>query len=435
MKNYFLASIISLILFSCGENKILNAPTNNNPSTSGAVSLVFDKTTVPNGVVTVTAVLSRSGYTPFSKSLSLHSDSSAKTIFENIPIGMWKLKIDAKNNENIVLYSGQTDLTVVEGTVTNLNLVLQPVATGTGSIKITVSWGYIPSGWIDNTTNPILKKQNTIYDGRGIGYPIVLKDDSVYRMWYLNIQNQPDSNGAMSSIGLATSNDGSIWTHYSKTPVMKPIINGWNSVIMATGPVIKEGDTYKMYYDGYGKNGVVFKIGMATSKDGIIWEQRTEPILQGSSGWENNSIGVWGVVKVNGIYYMYYHSHSIGVATSTDGITWTKYSGNPIITPSQSWERSAVGMASVIYDNGEFKMVYQNEDYSQSFGYATSKDGLNWTKDVSNPIFSRIKINNTWAQTAIAYASITKVGTQERIYYTGFVSSATDMQIGFAYKK
>jgi len=62
---------------------------------------------------------------------------------------------------------------------------------------------------------------------------------------------------------------------------------------------------------------------------------------------EKNQIGVIGVSKVGGIYYLFYlagfdgcwnqhgdsNHQSVGLATSSDGVNFTKYSGNPVLRP------------------------------------------------------------------------------------------------------
>jgi hypothetical protein len=79
------------------------------------------------------------------------------------------------------------------------------------------------------------------------------------------------------------------------------------------------------------------------------------------------------VVKKDGIYYFYYvaadgyRSHdgdarhrSIGVATSPDGIRFTKYTGNPIMThrPYDGEEEGANSAGVTLDDDGRFVMVY-----------------------------------------------------------------------------
>lgn len=88
---------------------------------------------------------------------------------------------------------------------------------------------------------------------------------------------------------------------------------------------------------------------------------------------------LWGgfafsVIKKDGIYYLYYQGssdyrtefdetvlwRSIGVATSTDGIHFTKYAGNPVITwfPNQYGEEGAVSSGITLDEKGETILFY-----------------------------------------------------------------------------
>jgi predicted GH43/DUF377 family glycosyl hydrolase len=76
----------------------------------------------------------------------------------------------------------------------------------------------------------------------------------------------------------------------------------------------------------------------------------------------------------------------IGLSTSGDGISWTKYTGNPILYPAATWEGTGIGYPSIILENDSYKMVYQNASPSNTgFGFAYSTDLINWTKDETNP--------------------------------------------------
>ncbi len=79
------------------------------------------------------------------------------------------------------------------------------------------------------------------------------------------------------------------------------------------------------------------------------WTERGTVLQSGpSNSWEEkNVIAVAGVSKVGGIYYLFYlagfdgcwnadgdsNHQSLGLATSTNGVSFTKYSGNPVLKP------------------------------------------------------------------------------------------------------
>ena len=81
----------------------------------------------------------------------------------------------------------------------------------------------------------------------------------------------------------------------------------------------------------------------------------------------------------------------IGHATSPDGKTWTRTATRPVLAPEAPWEKAAVMCPHVLWDEEakRYQMWYSGgEQYEpDAIGYATSPDGLSWTKHADNPIF------------------------------------------------
>ena len=55
--------------------------------------------------------------------MNLLSDSSADILMEDIQVGEWYLKVDAKDSAGVVLYNGETNVQVFAGFTTQVNLV------------------------------------------------------------------------------------------------------------------------------------------------------------------------------------------------------------------------------------------------------------------------------------------------------------------------
>lgn len=68
--------------------------------------------------------------------------------------------------------------------------------------------------------------------------------------------------------------------------------------------------------------------------------------------------------------------------------TWTRSGSNPIITPTVAWEETAVQEPTVLYDGG-WKMWYSGGWANPGIGYATSANGIAWTKYASNPVLGQ----------------------------------------------
>jgi hypothetical protein len=85
----------------------------------------------------------------------------------------------------------------------------------------------------------------------------------------------------------------------------------------------------------------------------------------------------------------------IGLSRSYDGgQTWEKYASNPVLAGAAGWENYQAIFPAVLYDEDEpnaakrWKMWYAGNSRPNALGYAYSADGLSWTKYASNPVVS-----------------------------------------------
>jgi predicted GH43/DUF377 family glycosyl hydrolase len=127
------------------------------------------------------------------------------------------------------------------------------------------------------------------------------------------------------------------------------------------------------------------------TKEIIKWEfGSTQTVLtSGTSGsWDDNHVGWASIILDNDTLKMWYTANNnnnnmwaIGYAWSLDGINWTRYSGNPVLTKIYNWEK-VPGQPVVIKDAGLYKMWYHGWTAVAPVvvGYATSLDGKNWTR-------------------------------------------------------
>ena len=145
------------------------------------------------------------------------------------------------------------------------------------------------------------------------------------------------------------------WKKYGEAPVLEEGLPGsWNESGSGVPSVLYDGATYHMWYCGFDQNGYS-GIGYASSTDGIIWNEYPEnPVLTpgDENSWDGSVIESHCIIYDDSCFKMWYTGYNnnitdvhacIGYATSTDGINWNKYEGNPVITPIQtSWEGVAV---------------------------------------------------------------------------------------------
>lgn len=401
----------------------------------GNVQLVFQKSAVPEGVKILKTTISRGGYATRVKELNLNSDTTQNIYFEKLEVGTWTVKIDAQSDSGKVLFTGSSDVMIYENTVSQLTVILNPVSSGVGSVTIGVVWGNTPTGsWVDYPLNPILNPPLNQDIGAGIYLPKIILDAGKYYMFY----NMGTGYGGVS---VATSMDGLGWTHQSSVnviPLGQP--DAWDGTAVGIGGIIKEHNLFKLYFNAYGKDGR-FRIGLATSTDGIHWTKYSTPIYEGDTTW-NYSVVSASIVKNENEYLLYFSgraknssSYSIGVLSSQDGLSFKRKTSGPIISPTSTWEGQSTYWPSVTYENGLYTMIYMNSSAgtSSGFGMATSSDGVQWSKNNSNPILLYSKATFPWNISEIAYPFLLKLNNESRIYYSGF--STTGYKIGVIIKK
>jgi predicted GH43/DUF377 family glycosyl hydrolase len=125
---------------------------------------------------------------------------------------------------------------------------------------------------------------------------------------------------------------------------------------------------------------------------------------------------------------------SIGYATSADGVTWKRMSERPVLTAEAAWEKVAVMCPDVLWDQRArlFRMWYSGGEQNEpnAIGYATSPDGLIWTKNDANPIFTP-DANSGWEKHKVTACQVERLGEWYVMFYIGF-RDEPHAQIGLA---
>ena len=155
------------------------------------------------------------------------------------------------------------------------------------------------------------------------------------------------------------------------------------------GSIVYEGEDQYSYYYCKVAGRYVHK---RTSTDGLTWGAESN-VLDGGAGKKAEVCTAW---KEGATWYMLYRSDewsadkSIGLATSSDGTTWTKYAGNPVITNADlgAWATGDIDPWGIIKVGLTYYLwVNDVEEIPRQSGLMTSTDLINWTPDVNNPIF------------------------------------------------
>ena len=260
------------------------------------------------------------------------------------------------------------------------------------------------------------------WDQSHVGYLSVVETGGELRMWYSG------HDGARWRIGLASSNDGLSWTRSSNNPVLNIGPSGsWDSRDVWSPVVIQQGTTLKMWYTGW--DGGTRRIGYAFSTDGgLSWQKHPgNPVLNtGPAGsFDSHHVDDHWVVWDGTQYRMWYAGSDgsnwrIGLATSPDGIVWTRYAGNPVLNlgPAGAWDQSHLFWAYVQPGGLGYRMWYTGQsDGGVRLGYAESPNGISWIRATDNPVLDYLRPNQ-WGYADLYAPVILQQGSFLRMWYT-----------------
>lgn len=179
---------------------------------------------------------------------------------------------------------------------------------------------------------------------------------------------------------------------------------------------------------------------------GIVWAGQTavnnefvaygnNPVLElGNPGdWDGGTIVLPEAFVFSDTYYLFYtglitafnSAPAIGYATSTNGLTWTKQISNPVLTGDGSgFDAYYVANAALLYDSGIWTMYYSGQPTpppapsGSQIGRATAPNLSGpWTRD-TNPVLT-LGSNGEWDSGFIEPNTVLKTNDGYVMYYTG----------------
>jgi hypothetical protein len=230
-----------------------------------------------------------------------------------------------------------------------------------------------------------------------------------YQGWSQNFQN--------GSIGYATSPDGLSWTAYEGNPIITPEdLPVRRFRILAGTAALYDGSQWMLFFTpSAAQVGPAIYRATAPAPSGP-WTVDAEPINSYETpAWDTRKLPSSAFVDENG-YRLYYQGWNvlqpmqIGLITSEDGIVWTRYNdpataegvythSDPVFVVGEegSWDSGSVIVSQFVHTPEGWALFYAgsevNLDATESvesnlqLGYATSPDGIVWTKYAANPVF------------------------------------------------
>ena len=274
--------------------------------------------------------------------------------------------------------------------------------------------------------------------------PSVLVFDTFIRV-YFSCRPKPDTNGQyVSYSGFIDLNKKNLFDiiNISKTPILTlGNLGTFDEFGTYPSSVIRKDNKVLVYYGGWTRcESVPFNvaIGLGIShNNGKTFEKLGNgPILSYSI---NEPFVLSGpkIRKFNDLYYLWYIAgkkwivsngrpepvYRIRMASSTDGITWTKI--NKDLIESKLEEDEAQASPDVFYNSGKYHMFfsyrysanYRGKEKGYRIGYASSSDMINWIREDSK---AGIDISEEgWDSEMISYPHVFELDQQIYMFYLG----------------
>lgn len=320
--------------------------------------------------------------------------------------------------------------------------------------------GNTPTGLLDPnpgcyTLNSLPQiKSGDYFTGSNWNDPNVLKVGNQYIMY---ASSGDFLSGDVAIYRFTTSDLSSAWQLSPTTPVFIKSAGAtdWDRKSVETPSVVYFQNKYYLFYTGYSSftDVTTYKIGYATSTDGITWTrvpnvylEPTDPTGPPNLQFNQYTVAEPGAVVFNNKIYLYFTAvgananvqttlQTIGLVTSSDGINWS--TPQQVLLPDQvlypradHWIGYSTPHGAVI--NGKMHLFFDVANDSSGtwtqvrLHHAVSDDGAsNWTQDASATLdTSRF----SWASREVRAPAVFFEGNSLHYWFAG--DQGTVLSIG-----
>ncbi len=258
----------------------------------------------------------------------------------------------------------------------------------------------------------------TAFPDRGAVLPaaVTVAADGTYHAWVIAFAETP----GIQELHHLTSPDAVTWTDVPD-PSLAGLSEGLGNPGAMPTSVLVDADGWVMFYTGtLASEREGWDIWRATAPGPSgPWARGEDPVLRrGAAGaWDSAVLDFPTVIRTADGYTMFYSgldtAHrdggSIGLATSTDGISWTKADA-PIVIPGLcgGFDDRAIHQPRVLEQPDRLVMAYAGyagaQDSQASVGFADSIDGgRTWTCEWPGPALATAGLPDGFVHTLTAF--------------------------------
>jgi predicted GH43/DUF377 family glycosyl hydrolase len=251
-------------------------------------------------------------------------------------------------------------------------------------------------------------------------------------------------------LGEATSSDGSAWT---KVPVgggsggpggalfPDAVGNAFDRGGRRDPSVLYDSGTYGLYYTGLSNDGTrtigfasTSEVGATKQPDNASWSARSQ-VLDTGSGWDAGGVGHPSALKDGSTYVLYYTGTDSGgvpkmgrATASALGGTFTRDAGNPLLSLGTVGSFDEKGVKDPVVAKlgaGDYRLLYTGVDADgiERVGYATSGDGVSWTKQ--GPVLNPSRLSFAYDESGVEAAGMLRDGSTLHVWTSGDRSMRT----------
>jgi predicted GH43/DUF377 family glycosyl hydrolase len=196
------------------------------------------------------------------------------------------------------------------------------------------------------------------------------------------------------AIGLAWTKDPTVATEWTRLPgnpilsTLQPDVRPFESVTLYKSAIIRDeaqtlGWPFVMFYNGKTKQGNHEAIGMAVSRDLVNWTRYgAEPVVDNAPG-KPAITGDPQLTKIGDVWVMHYFGFRWlkgttafdTFACSYDLVNWTQWDGEPLVKPSEDFDKTFAHKPWVLkHDGGVYHFYCAVGTAGRVIALATSKD-------------------------------------------------------------